>query len=206
MEFLSHFFSVFLSADGRLLLLIQEYVRQDRLTPFMTWITGLGDRGLIWIIIGVLLLIPKKTRRTGLLSLLSLLCAHLLCNMVLKDYVMRVRPYEVIDGLYCLIERPTDYSFPSGHTMTAFAAAVVIFKNRPKRLGIPVMALAFVIAFSRLYVGVHYPSDVIIGALLGTLIAMIFFWIFGDKKYKRIETAVRIFALHIKNDQKSYRR
>ena len=187
MEIINQIVSNFLALDGQLLLLIQEYLRNDILTPLMTGLTSLGDYGQIWIAIGVILLIPKRTRRTGVLSLLSLLCAHLLCNFVLKDYVMRARPYDVIEGIYCLIEKPTDYSFPSGHAMTAFAAAVVIFKNRPKRLGIPVMALAFVMAFSRLYVGVHYPSDVILGALLGTLIAMIFFWIFGDKKYKRLE-------------------
>ena len=174
-----------LTADGNLLLLIQEYVRQDWLTPVMTGITSLGNYGLVWIVIGVLLLIPKRTRKTGFLSLLSLLCAHLLCNLVIKDYVMRVRPYEVLDGLTILIEEPADYSFPSGHAMTAFAASVVIFKNRPRRVGVPVLTLAVLISFSRLYVGVHYPSDVIAGALLGTLIALIFFWLFGDRKYKQ---------------------
>lgn len=185
MDVLRKILTELLSMDGNLLLFIQDHVRVSWLTPILTHLTKLGDHGEIWIVIGILLLIPKKTRRAGILSLLALLSAHLLCNMVLKDYVARVRPYDVIEGLHCLIERPTDWSFPSGHTMTAFAAAVVIFRSRPKRLGIPIMTLACVIAFSRLYVGVHYPSDVIFGAVLGTLIGLIFFWIFGEKKYKR---------------------
>lgn len=174
-----------LTADGNALLLIQEHVRNAVLTPIMTRLTALGDHGIIWIVLGLVLLIPKRTRRAGILSLLALLCAHLLCNYVLKDYVARVRPFEVVSGLYCLIERPTDWSFPSGHTMTAFASAMVIFRSCKKPIGVPVMLLACLIAFSRLYVGVHYPSDVIFGAVLGSLIGLIFFWIFGEKKYKR---------------------
>lgn len=185
MEVLQQFFTGLMNADGNLLLLIQEHVRNPWLTQVMKTITTLGNHGLIWIVIGVILLFPKKTRRAGILSLLALLSAHLLCNYFLKDYVARVRPFDVIPGLVCLIERPTDWSFPSGHTMTAFASAIVILRSCKKPIGVPVMILACLMAFSRLYVGVHYPTDVFFGAVLGILIGLIFFWIFGEKKYKR---------------------
>ena len=184
MQVLHDILAGILAADGNILLWIQEYLRFEWLTPIMVKITHLGDKGFIWVVIGVVLLFPRKTRRAGILSLLALLSAHLLCNYVLKDYVGRIRPYEVIDGLSCIIGKVGSFSFPSGHTMTAFAAAIVIFKSRPARLGIPVMVLAFLIGFTRLYVGVHYPTDVIFGAIMGTLIGLIFFWIFGDKRYK----------------------
>ena len=96
MEVLQQFFTGLMNADGNLLLLIQEHVRNPWLTPIMKFITSLGNKGIIWIIIGVILLFPKKTRRAGILSLLALLSAHLLCNCLLKDYVARVRPFDVV--------------------------------------------------------------------------------------------------------------
>ncbi len=185
MEVLQSILNGILSVDGNILLWIQEHLRFEWLTPIMLKITHLGDKGFIWIVLGVILLLPKKTRRAGFLSLLALLSAHLLCNCVLKDFVARIRPYELVDGLQCLIGKMNSFSFPSGHTMTAFAAAMVITKGTRKRIGIPVMILAVCIAFSRLYVGVHYPTDVFFGAVMGALIGLIFFWLFGEKKYKQ---------------------
>ena len=93
-------------------------------------------------------------------------------------------PYEVVAGLQCLIAAQPDWSFPSGHASASFASAVVIYKSCPRGIGVPALVLAFAISLSRLYVGVHYPSDVIVGMVIGTLIALILFWIFGEKKYK----------------------
>lgn len=173
--------------DGQLLLWIQQHLRFDVLTPIVIRITGLGNKGLIWIALSVILLFPKKTRRAGILSLLALLGSLCITNLWLKPYVDRVRPYEVLSGLQCLIPAEADASFPSGHASAAFASAVVIYKSCKRWLGIPVLTLAFVIAVTRLYVGVHYPSDVIAGMVIGTLIALILFWIFGEKKYKKRE-------------------
>ena len=184
MEVIQKLFEALSLAEGNALLLIQEFLRFPILTDIMLFITKLGDKGLVWIVIGVVLLFPRKTRRAALLSLVSLLCAHLLCNEVLKDYVGRIRPYEVIQGLNILIGAPADYSFPSGHAMTSFAAAIVYFRHQPRRLGVPMLTLACLIAFSRLYIGVHYPSDVIIGAILGTIIAAVFVLIFGKRNHK----------------------
>lgn len=171
--------------DGQLLLLIQNHLRSEALTPIVVFITNLGNAGMIWIILSVILLFPRKTRRAGLLSLLALLGSLCVTNLVLKNYVARVRPYEVVQGLQCLIPAQRDWSFPSGHASASFASAVSVYKSSPRWLGVPVMILAFAISLSRLYVGVHYPSDVLVGMVIGTLIALILFWIFGEKKYKK---------------------
>lgn len=174
-----------LNLDGQILLFIQNYLRFEELTPWVVRLTKLGNMGIVWIVISILLLFPKKTRRAGILSLLALLGSLCVTNFFLKNYVARIRPYEVVNGLNCLVEKAKDWSFPSGHSSAAFASAMVIYKSRPKRLGIPCMILAFLIALSRLYVGIHYPSDVICGAIIGALIGLIVFWLFGEREYKK---------------------
>lgn len=176
-----------LNLDGQVLLFIQEHLRSEAVTPVIVALTRLGDRGFLWIVLSVLLLFPKKTRRAGLLSLIALAGTYCINNLLLKEYVARVRPYDAIAGLHCLVGTDHGWSFPSGHASSSFAAGVVIFKSRPRRLGVPCLILAFVMALSRLYVGVHYPSDVICGMIIGTLIALIVFWLFGEQKYKRRE-------------------
>lgn len=174
-----------LQLDGQILLLIQNHLRFAEINPAVIFITKLGNSGFIWVVLSIILLFPKKTRRAGILSLVALLGSLCITNFFLKNYVARVRPYEVVQGLNCLVDKAVDWSFPSGHASAGFASAVVIYKSRPKRLGIPCMILAFLIALSRLYVGIHYPSDVICGAIIGTLIGLIVFWLFGEKKYKK---------------------
>lgn len=162
----------FLELDGNILLWIQEYVRNDLLTPVMTFITHLGDGGYVWIGLAILFLLWKNRRKTGVLMIFSLLGSLLINNMILKNLVARVRPYEVVEGLQRIIEKQSDLSFPSGHTSSSFAAAVVIYCTCPKKIGIPALILAVLIGLSRLYVGVHYPTDVLVGAITGTLIAL----------------------------------
>lgn len=135
-------------------------------------ITSLGDGGFIWILLSALLLIRKDTRRTGILCVLALLGSLLINNIILKNMVARMRPFDRYEDLIPLVARPQDFSFPSGHTGSSFAAAVVMFLNLPRKWGIPAIILAVVIAFSRLYVGVHYPSDVLAGMVTGTAIAV----------------------------------
>lgn len=160
MEFLAN-------ADGNLLLWIQEYIRQDWMDAFWKGITMLGDSGWFWIVCSLLLLIPKQTRQTGVTALLALLIGALITNLTLKNVVARIRPYEVIEGLNLLIEKQKDFSFPSGHTCASFAAAFVYWKKMPGKYGVPFLLLAGLIAFSRLYVGVHYPTDVFAGLAIG---------------------------------------
>lgn len=163
--------------DGELLLWLQEYVRNDFLTPVMKFITHLGDKGILWILIAVILLFFKKTRPLGIMAGMALVLSVLINNAIIKNLVARPRPYlpETVggQGLILLIEKQHDWSFPSGHSGASFAAAVVFLCKGPKKLGIPSIIMAFLIAFSRLYVGVHYPTDVIFGIISGTCCAII---------------------------------
>ncbi len=156
--------------DGRILLFLQDSIRNPILDDFFKAITHLGDRGAIWLFLGVLLLFFEKSRRAGLLLLFSLLLSLLLNNMILKHVFSRTRPYEVVEGLIPLIPAPRDFSFPSGHTASSFAAAVSVYRTMPKVFGICALILAGMIALSRLYVGVHYPTDVI-GGIMGGMAA-----------------------------------
>ncbi len=105
------------------------------------------------------------------MSLLALFFSLCVNNLLLKQIVARTRPYDAIPDLVPLVARLTDFSFPSGHSAAAFSAAGVFVKTLPKRFGIPLFLFAVVIALSRLYVGVHYPSDVLCGVISGLLIS-----------------------------------
>ena len=158
-----------LALDGNILLWIQDNIRAQWLSPIMITITKLGGLGLIWILLSLLLLCFKKTRWAGAAGLLGLVFSLLLNNMFLKNVFQRIRPYEVIEGLTLLTKKATDFSFPSGHSGSSFAAAVAIVCSlKGSRGRWLVLAFAFVMAFTRLYIGIHYPSDVICGALTGT--------------------------------------
>ena len=173
-----------LQLDGAILLWIQEHVRQDFLSPVVKFITHLGDAGWCWILLAVILLIVKKTRKIGLVTAVSLLSSYVVNNLILKNLVARVRPYEAVDGLQRIIEAQSDFSFPSGHSASSFAAAVVIFMLCPRKYGVPALVLAFLIALSRLYVGVHYPTDVLTGVISGTVIAVIVCTVYKKKFVK----------------------
>lgn len=155
------------NAEKFLLLFIQDVIRGPILTPFNIVVTKLGDGGMIWIGIAVILLFPKKTRKIGCMVILSLMGSLLINNLFLKNLVGRTRPYDIIGNLIPLIEKPTDYAFPSGHTASSFAAAGILYRKLPRRFGIPAVILAALIGLSRLYLGVHYPSDVLCGAISG---------------------------------------
>ena len=133
--------------------------------------------GLIGIGVTLLLLILPRTRRAGAVCAAALVLNLLLTNVALKNIIQRIRPYEVINSLNILIEAQHDFSFPSGHTIASFEAAVVMLKNS-KKMGIPAMILAILISFSRLYLYVHYPTDVIFSIFLGTAFALFAYWKF----------------------------
>lgn len=165
-------FETLLHLDGQALLFIQEHLRQEWLTPAVKVITSLGNAGIFWIVLTAILLVVPKTRKVGCMSALALIGALIVDNLILKNWVARIRPYEVVEGLNRLIEAQKDYSFPSGHTGSSFASAVVCFLELPKKYGIPILILAILIACSRLYLGVHYPTDVIAGVIIGIGLAL----------------------------------
>ncbi|MBO5293184.1 MAG: phosphatase PAP2 family protein [Lachnospiraceae bacterium] len=142
------------------------------LDHLMTLVSALGDHGILWVAIALLLLFSKKTRRCGILMAVSMLICLILGNGILKNTIYRARPCWVDDTVQMLVNIPTDYSFPSGHTMHGFAAATVIWLH-DRRAGAAALVLAAVIAFSRLYLFVHYPTDVLAGFCIGTLTAIL---------------------------------
>lgn len=166
-------FHTIMMIDQNILLWIQDTVRMPALTTFFTFITRMGDAAAVWIVLSVCLLASKRTRIIGIMALCSLGFSFIIDNVLLKNLIGRVRPYEVVQGLQCLIEVQTDFSFPSGHTGSSFAVAVVLLTKLPKKYGVPALMLAVLIGFSRLYLGVHYPTDVLCGALIGTMIAIL---------------------------------
>ena len=163
-----------------ILLFIQENLRCDFLNGVLSFITHLADNGYLWIAVGLILLIPKKTRRGGVDLLLCLALAFIVNDLVLKPLVARVRPYDAYSALSILVKPEISYSFPSGHTNVSFAAAYALTRCFGKK-GAWSYVLAVLIAFSRLYVGVHYPTDVLGGMVVGTLCALLAYYL--SKKY-----------------------
>jgi undecaprenyl-diphosphatase len=152
---------------------IQEHLGCAFLDAAMPIITMLGDGGIFWISIAVIMLFFKSTRKTALTMGMALVMGLLVCNVTLKPLVGRIRPYDVNPDFPLLIDRLSDYSFPSGHTVASFEAAVTLMICERRRFGYAALALAFVIAFSRLYLYVHYPTDVLTSIILGSLFAVI---------------------------------
>ena len=154
---------------------IVEHLRCAVLDRLMPSITHLGDAGILWILLAVLFLCLPKYRKAGLTMVFSLLVGLLICNVTLKPLVARIRPfdYQLLHfgkEIPLLIPKPQDFSFPSGHTNASFAAAMALLLHN-RKLGIPAMILAALIAFSRLYLYVHYPTDVLTSVILGIGIA-----------------------------------
>ncbi|MDD3220410.1 MAG: phosphatase PAP2 family protein [Lachnospiraceae bacterium] len=174
-----------LQLDGNILLWIQEYIRQDFMNGFWKFITSLGNGGWFWIVLSLVLCAIPKTRKAGVMALCSMALCAIVVNLGLKNIVARPRPYTQVEGLQILIAKPTDFSFPSGHTTASFAAAWCYFRMLPKKFGVPALVLAVFIALSRLYVGVHYPTDVLGGLIIGTLGSFVVYLV--AKKMGRIE-------------------
>lgn len=177
-------FDAFLEFDLSVFQWIQG-IQNGFLDKLMVGITSLGNAGTIFIILGFVLLFTKKYRKAGLSVLVALLIM-LLCNdLFLKEFFARVRPfnlYETDPVKYAewgtkyvfpeLVYKPSSYSFPSGHAASAFAAAVAVLWNN-RKIGIPVFIFSSVMGFSRIYVQVHYCSDVIGGLISGIICALI---------------------------------
>lgn len=149
-----------------------QSIQNDFLTGIFKMITLLGEGGVIWIILGLLLLVNKKTKWMGVTVLAALLLSLLVGNLTLKPLVARPRPCWVHPEIPLLIGNPRDFSFPSGHSLSSFAAATaVLLWNR--RAGMAALAGAAIMACTRLYFYVHYPTDVVAGLLLGILLGIL---------------------------------
>ena len=173
-----------ISTELRILLWIQEHLTHPLLDKFFIFITTLGDAGILWILIGLFFLLQKKHRSLGILMIVSLIGSLIMTNGILKNWIARPRPYTVYP-LDLLIDKNPEYSFPSGHTSAAFAAAWMIYMNK-KRLGIYMVTLATLMGLSRVYLFMHYPTDVIGGAVVGILIAESVYWLYDKWRIRKV--------------------
>lgn len=154
--------------DENILLFIQENIRNPVLTKIFVPLTVFGNAGIFLIILGIVLSLIKKTRRLGVGILTALLINFIINDLFIKNIIRRVRPFNSVAGLNVLIKPPKSFSFPSGHTSSFFACTTVIF-NSSKKYGTIFLLMSFMMGFSRMYVGVHYPSDVLAGMIIGII-------------------------------------
>ncbi|MBP5288251.1 MAG: phosphatase PAP2 family protein [Clostridia bacterium] len=177
---------------------ILQWIQAHLANPFfdavMPVLSFLADKGWFMILAAVVLIIIPRTRKIGFTMGVALLLGLIFGNGILKNLIARTRPYDLYPALYApggplrlLVHAESDLSFPSGHTLASFEAAVGLFLWN-KKWGSGALALAFLIAFSRLYVSVHYVTDVIAGAILGTCFALLAKFIV-DRVAARIESA-----------------
>lgn len=177
---------------------IQDNLRSGFADGFMTFITHLGDAGIFWIAIAVIMLCFRRTRKIGCVMGLALLSGVIIGNLTLKPLIARVRPYENSEYIelirvtkdMLLIKAPHDFSFPSGHTLASFEAAVGIFVCN-KKWGIPAIIVAALVAFSRIYLYVHYLTDVIGGIVIGTCLAIAAYYVVNALEPKVIAAVER---------------
>ena len=137
----------------------------------MWWvaITKLGDAGIVWIILTVILLLIPKTRKSGVYMAVALIADLIICNVILKPIVARIRPYSINQTVQLLVTPLKDYSFPSGHTAASFASVSALYFAGRKRMAAGALIVSVLIAFSRMYLYVHYPTDVLGGLIIGLL-------------------------------------
>ena len=151
--------------------------RSAALDSFFLAVTKIaGSYGHLWLIIAVLLLIFKGTRKAGISVLIAYLAVYLLGQIILKQLISRPRPCQIDQAFALLVARPSSSSFPSTHSAWAFGAATAIFM-RHRKLGAAAYAVAALIAFSRLYMFLHFPTDVLFGAAMGMALGVLAHWI-----------------------------
>ncbi len=150
----------------------------------MKFVSFLGSFGILWIVLSSVMFFSKKHKNLGFSLAFNFVFNFISCNLIIKPIVARIRPYEINRMANIIVSAPSDYSFPSGHTLFAFGAATIIFLYN-KKAGILMYGFALLMGFSRLYLYVHFPSDVAIGAFLGIIFATVSYKI--EKKYNIAE-------------------
>jgi len=173
--------------DEQALVWIAEHIRCGLLDPFMKLYTQLGNTGMLFIMLGVLMLLFKQTRKAGFSALCAMLIGLIVVNFTIKPLVSRPRPWLVIKNFVNLVPEHDPNSFPSGHTNAAFAFALAVCMSAPRRwMKAAAVCAAVVMGLSRLYVGVHFPSDVLAGAVIGSLCGLLGAWVV-KKAWERIQ-------------------
>ena len=160
-----------------MLLTVLQGLRTQILDAGMLFFTHLGDAGFIWAALTAVLLVFRRTRRVGCVLAAALLVDAVLCNLILKPLVARIRPCDILADVQLLISRPDDFSFPSGHTAASFASVTALWLAGKKRLAGATLVLGVFIAFSRLYLCVHFPTDILGGVLVGLVCGWLGKWL-----------------------------
>lgn len=158
--------------EAEIIVHLQQFMHTPWLDKVMTVFTELNDSGTLVIAVCGILLLSKKYRRVGVRTTFALSLETILVNMVLKPLVARTRPFIVNGAIEVLTRAPKDFSFPSGHTGSMVAVAAVILFCMDKKYKITAIIAALLMAFSRVYVGVHYPTDVFAGIIVGFVVAV----------------------------------
>ncbi len=167
-----------LTLDGGVLLWIQAHLRAPVLDCAVSFYTTLGNAGVLFLAAAALMLCFKKTRKAGAAALLAMAIGFVCTNLILKHLVSRPRPWLEVAGLTALVAENDPNSFPSGHTTAAFAFACALWRTAAEKwMKWAALACAVLMAFSRLYVGVHYPSDVLTGVAVGLLAGLLGGWL-----------------------------
>ncbi len=176
----NHLLEILQNIDRRIFLVINQKIHTPYLDFFFTRLTRLGDFYLLWLLVSMLLLIfgKKKEKNTGRLCLLTIVINALVTNFLLQPFFNRIRPYDVLNNVTLLVPKTIFLSFPSGHASGAFAFATAIYARYRRFWWL--YLIAFFIAFSRIYVGIHYPADVFAGALVGISVALLALLSFGS--------------------------
>ena len=203
----------FTQFDGNLLIGIQHALNADWLTPIMKLITMFGEDGIFWIAVCLVLILFRRTRRLGVICALSLLCTFIACNLCLKPLIDRVRPWITFQLVNPMLPPPGDASFPSGHSANSMGPAWAMFiatmpvktaegrsydevrclgwkgegvsPRTMHKFGIAAVVLAVLVGISRLYLGMHYPSDVVCGLLIGVIVATVVYGVILKIEDKR---------------------
>ena len=157
--------------DFMVLEYIREHLRNGFLDNIMPVVTAFGNMGMFWVVVALIISAKRKYRKCSITMMIGMILGVILGNFVVKNIVRRDRPCWINEISDMLIANPQDFSFPSGHTMSSFIAATILFYY-DKRLGVPSFGVALLIAFSRMYLYVHFPTDIIGGAMLGVGIAI----------------------------------
>lgn len=173
--------------DFSILYWIQDNLRNSFMDFVMPLFSNLQDGGLIWISIAFVMLFFKRTRYCGIAVLFAMGIDTLITEYGIKNIVCRVRPCNLVDDVNMLVEKPTSYSFPSNHSASAFAGAVAVMLTiKKKAWTIPAFVFSGIISFSRMYVFVHFPSDVFAGILLGSTIAVLVCYLMKKTGFKAL--------------------
>lgn len=180
------FFEWIQSVDLTVVRFVRENLANGFLDFLMPLITLFGEAGIVPIVLSLVMMFFKKTRKAGITIACSLAFGFIIGNLALKNIVARPRPYSVDTDVILLINKLSDYSFPSGHTLATFECAVCLLLNKFRKIGIIAIVIATLVALSRVYLYVHYPTDVIAGSVLGTLFAFVSY-VIVSKVYSAVQ-------------------